>query len=89
MTDSPNPADLSAAQQTVLAAWPAFVAEAAIVSWSLDRMIRALYRVDSLPQLSDEDAEELADLLATATSRLRLLSDRARRQPRHQAAGLA
>lgn len=89
MTDSPDLGDLSVAQQAVMAAWPAFVAEAAIISWSLDRMIRAMYRVDSLAELSDEDAEELADLLATATSRLRLLSDRARRQPRHQAAGLA
>ncbi|MGF7176512.1 hypothetical protein [Azospirillum doebereinerae] len=69
-----DPAALSPAQRAVLAAWPEFE-EAVAVKWcSLDALVRLFRRVDSLADLPDDEAVELAAMMRTATTRLRLLA---------------
>jgi hypothetical protein len=62
---------LTPAQRAALAAWPAFEAAAAVKSWSLDRLVWAIFRVHRLADLPDHEADELLSLMTRATARLR------------------
>jgi len=73
-----DPAILSPAQRAVLAAWLAFESAAAVKWSSLDALVRLFRHVDSLADLPDDEADELASFLRSATTRLRTVAPAAR-----------
>lgn len=65
---------LTPAQCAVLDAWPAFEAAAAVKWATVDKVVRTLCNAQSLAELNDGEAVELAALLRRGTARLRLFA---------------
>ncbi len=67
-------ASLTPAQRTVLNAWPAFEAAAAVKWATVDKVVRTLCNARSLAELDEREAVELAALLRRGTARLHTLA---------------
>ncbi|CAO3355271.1 hypothetical protein [Azospirillum palustre] len=65
---------LTPAQCAVLDAWPAFEAAAAVKWATIDKVVRTLCNAQSLAELNDGEAVELAALLRRGTARLQTLA---------------
>ncbi|MGA1860368.1 hypothetical protein VH569_30665 [Azospirillum sp. 11R-A] len=69
-----DPSHLTPAQCAVLDTWPAFEAAAAVKWATIDKVVRTLCNAQSLAELNDGEAIELAALLRRGTARLQTLA---------------